>query len=60
MNGFVTRPSSTTGNHSNGSIQDLVPTNHTSLIDDNVTTRSGGFDSDHIPVTFTIKSSLTG
>ena len=59
MNGFVTRPSSTTGNHSNGSIQDLVPTNHKSLIY-NVTTRPGGFDSDHIPVNFTIKSSLTG
>ena len=57
MNGFVTRLSSTTGNHSNGSIQDLVPTNHKSLID-NVSTRSGGFDSDHIPVTFTIKSSF--
>ena len=59
MNGFVTRPSSTTGNHSNGSIQDLVLTNHKSLID-NVTTRPGGFDSDHVPVTFAIKSSLTG
>ena len=57
MNGFVTRPSSTTGNHSNESILDLVLTNHEALID-NVTIRPGGFDSDHIPVTFTIKSSF--
>ena len=55
-NGFVTRPSSTT-NHSSGSILDLVLTNHEALID-NVTTRPGSFDSDHIPVTFTIKSSF--
>ena len=57
MNGFVTRPSSTTGNHCNGSILDLVLTNHKSLID-NVTIRPGSFDSDHIPVTFTIKISF--
>ena len=57
MNGFVTRPSSTTGNHSNESILDLVLTNHEALID-NVTIRPGCFDSDHIPVTFTIKSSF--
>ena len=57
MNGLVTRPCSTTDNHSSGSIMDLVLTNHEALID-NVTTRPGSFDSDHIPVTFTIKSSL--
>ena len=57
MNGFVTRPSSTTGNHSYGSILDLILTNHEALID-NVTIMPGGFDSGHIPVTFTIKSSF--
>ena len=57
MNGFVTRPSSTTDNHSSGSILDLVLTNHEALIG-NVTTRPGSFDSDHIPVTFTITSSF--
>ena len=50
MNGFVTRLSSTI---------DVVLTNHEALID-NVTTKPGSFDSDHIPVTLTTKSSLTG
>ena len=57
MNGFVTRPSSTTDNHSSGSILGLVLTNHEALIG-NLTTSPGSFDSDHIPVTFTIKSSF--
>ena len=58
MDGIATHPSSAT-NHSSGSLLDLILPNHKALID-NATTRQGSFDSDHIPVTFTIKSSLTG
>ena len=47
MNGFVTRLSSTI---------DIVLTNHEALIGE-MTTSPGSFDSDRIPVTFTIKSS---
>ena len=46
--GLLSRLSSTT---------DIILTNHEGLID-NVTTMPGNFDSDHIPVTFTTKSSL--
>lgn len=57
MNRLVACPSSTTDNHSTGSILDFIPTNHQAWIN-NVPTRSGSYYSGHIPVTFTIESSF--
>lgn len=57
MNEFVTRPSLTVHSLSNRSILYLVLTNQESLIE-NISTRPGSFDSDHIPVTFTIKKNF--
>ena len=51
MNNRVTCPSSTTDNHCSGSIL-----HHKALVD--VTRSAGSFDSDHISVTFIIKSSF--
>lgn len=57
MNWCVTHPNSTTKNHSRGSILDLILPNYEALTD-NVTRRPRRFDSDQIPVPFTIKSSF--
>ena len=52
-NPYITRPS-TTDTLSSGNILDLVFTNHESLIE-GTTVHPKGFDSDHVPVCFTIK-----